>query len=152
MANLVVMFGCYYGYPRSFDFINNKAVIIGVEVNDTQYTDRKLSISAESLGSLGWARFAHFRRKQLKEPELEEVLALWPEIRVFLHQGLNKLFGLRRNVDRVFEPMLVHLHRPTNTFRIFSITWLRWSPSKGTLPVSSSYVSTPMHQMSTELS
>ena len=87
-----------------------------------------------------------------KKRVLEQVLALGPAHRVLLHQHLDETPRLLRQLHRVVYPVFVNLSYPTLTLIIFYIIYLRFSPSNGTLPVSISYVSTPMHHTSTAVS
>jgi hypothetical protein len=87
-----------------------------------------------------------------EEAELEEIVGLGTQIGVLLHKTLDELASFGRHIDGVVDLDLVDLDSGMRTFTIFSITTLRFSPSKGTRPVSNSNVSTPMHQMSTDVS
>jgi hypothetical protein len=80
--------------------------------------------------------FSVCSRVETEKPKFEKIRRLGPKTGVFLHQGLNKLLGLLRNMNGIVNFLLIHLHIHICTFRIFYITIVFLSPSKGALPVS----------------
>ena len=73
-----------------------------------------------------------------EESELQQLVALGSEGGVLLDEALDELLGLGREVNRVVYFIFVDLHNRNHTFSIFYMMMFRLSPSKGTLPVSSS--------------